>query len=160
MVAPPSVSDSDLIHAALTAAVPSPDLGLAVTLGQGIVTTSSQGVGKYASVSNTGTATAPLANVAICTITPGVAGYYKIDCYVGFDGTAESTTADNFVIHIGGGIPGGIGHLMAVNAVNTISPVQTYYAALTAAQAVSIDSVAAGSAGSIYKASVICTRVA
>lgn len=160
MTAPPSVTVGDLEFAFYKAAVPASDNNLAVTMGQGVVINSAQTAGKYSSVSATGNATTPPANTSICAVTPAVAGYYRIDCIVGFDGTAEATTANNFVIHIGGGIPAGVGNMICVNATNTLSPVQTYYATLNGAQTVSIDNPIVGSAGSVYKASVTCTRLA
>jgi hypothetical protein len=157
MVAPPSVSDSDLIHTALMAAVPSPDLNLAVTLGQGIKVNSLQTANAYQSSSASGTATAPVAGTAIATLAIATAGYYKVLVSAGFGGTAESTALDNMQVKNGATV---IGPVSVQNFANTISQPYEFWLNVTGAGNITVNAIAGASAGAAYKATIIATRVA
>lgn len=116
-----------------------------------------QVVNRYASTSARGTSTAaPASGTAIATL--GVFDfYYRVDVVVGFGGTAESTTVDNFVLQSNGVA---VATLSAVNAANTQSPVYTFYVnpGGTVNLTVNVGGTN-GSAGSIYKAMIIATRL-
>lgn len=160
MSVPPSVSVGDLEFAFYKAAVPAADNSLAVTLGQGIVSSSAQASGKYSSQSNTGAVTTPAAGSGIASLTPGTAGYYQIDCVVGFAGTAETTAVDNFELYLNGSPASGLAKIPCVNVANTMSPKVTYFRSLTATDVLAIANPAIGSTNSVYKATIIAIRIA
>ena len=160
MVAPPSVSNDDLMRNLGLAGSPSPDLNLAVTQGQGIVTTA---VTKQASLQsqtqiNSNNTTAPAAGNAVVTLTIPATGYYQCDVYVGFGATAETTAVDNFVFK-NNGVTMGNGVLATPNVANSQSK-YTIYIQGVSGNSLSINTSSAGSAGSIYKGTIAITRIA
>lgn len=116
-----------------------------------------QVVNRYASTSARGTsAAAPTAGTAIATLAV-FDFYYKVDVVVGFGGTAEATTVDNFVLQSNGVT---VATLSAVNAANTQSPVYTFYVNPGGSVNLTVNVGGTnGSAGSIYKAMIIATRL-
>lgn len=114
---------------------------------------------QWASVPASGTTSAaPAAGTQIAAITAGQTGYYDIQVNYGYGATAESTTADNFGLYINGGL---ITQLLAtVSQNNTLFPAVLLKHKLTAGDNIFIRNIAAGSAGSIYKAYVVATRTA
>ena len=167
MTAPPSASIGDYELAFLKAGCPAPDLNLAVTLGQGVkiqgaaggtpvTTQSNQVASANASVGSTVTSgAAPASNAVISTITL-TTGYYEIQAVVGFGATAENTTLDNFVLKVNNVA---VCNLPVANAANTISQPLKFYVGIVGSQPVTINvGGTAGSAGSIYKSTLIATR--
>lgn len=159
MTAPNSVSTTDLERAFLLAAVPAADNNLAVTMGQGLVTASRQASLQSSTTMNSGNATAPASGNSIVNLTIPATGYYMVDVYTGFGATAESTAIDNFIFK-NNGVTMGNSICPCPNVANAQSPKYTFYVNGIATQALSINTSAAGSAGSIYKASIAATRIA
>jgi hypothetical protein len=159
MTAPPSVSLNDLERAFYLAAVPAADNNLGVTMGQGMVTTSRQNALQEQTKINAAHVTAPGAGAGIVSLTAAETGYYQVDVTVGFGATAESTALDNFEF-LNNGATNGNGMLAVANVANTMSPPYRIYAQITAGQNFSINAIVAGSAGSIYKAAIMATRIA
>jgi hypothetical protein len=116
-----------------------------------------QVVNRYASTSARGTTgAAPTAGTAIATLAV-FDFYYRVDVVVGFGGTAEGTTIDNFVLNSNGVA---IATLSAVNAANTQSPIYTFYVNPGGSVNLTVNVGGTnGSAGSIYKAMIIATRL-
>lgn len=116
-----------------------------------------QVVNRYASVSATGTTTAaPAAGATIASVNV-FDFYYKVDVEVGFGGTAEATTADNFVLKAGSTT---LYTIPAYNLANTAGNIRTFYVnpGSTTTLTVNVGGTG-GSAGSIYKATVTATRL-
>jgi hypothetical protein len=166
VTAPPSVSSNDLMHNLGMAGSPSPDLNLVVTQGQGIKVAltgnqapldSSQIANRYATISNSGTSTAaPAAGTQIATLSTVSYAYYRADIIVGFGSTAESTANDNFVLKDGATT---LATIPVSNIANTMSQAHTLYVN-SANGNLSINvGASAGSAGSIYKATIRLTRL-
>lgn len=163
MVAPASVTNADLIHNLGMAGSPSSDLNLAVNQGQGIKTTASivgavdttQVVNRNASISNSGNSTAPGAGAALATLAV-FDFYYRVEVVVGFGATAESTAIDNFQLKAGGTV---IATIPVVNVANTQSQVRTFFVNPGGSVNLTVNAIAAGSAGAVYKASVTATRL-
>jgi len=158
MTAPPSVSIGDLERAYYLAAVPATDNNLAVTMGQGLVTMSAQAALQSSTKSNSATATAPTAGTAIVTVTIPSTGYYRCDVIVGFGATAESTAIDNFKFENNGGTVG-TGACPVANVANTQST-YTFYAEGVGGNNFTVNAVSNASAGSVYKATIMITRMA
>lgn len=159
MTIPKSASLQDLMYAAYLAASPAADLGLGVTLGQGLVTISQQ-VNLTASTKQaSGTsAAAPASGTAIATLNIATAGYYKVQVVVGFGATAESTTVDNFAFKNNGST---VGTCPASNTANWQSQTYEFYVNVGAGASLTVNVGGTnGSAGSIYKASIFATRQA
>jgi hypothetical protein len=116
-----------------------------------------QVVNRYASTSATGTsAAAPASGTAIATLAV-FDFYYRVDVIVGFGGTAEATTADNFVLKAGGTT---LYTLPAYSLANTSSNVMTFYVNPSGSVNLTVNvGGTGGSAGSIYKATIIATRL-
>lgn len=159
MVAPPSVSLNDLEYAYYKAAVPATDLGLAESLGQGIVTTSRQAALNEQTKINAAHVNAPGAGASVVNLNAAETGYYKVDVTVGFGATAESTALDNFQFLVNGATNGN-GMIPASNVANWMSQTFTFYASIAAGQNFSVNAIAAASASSVYKASIMATRIA
>lgn len=155
MVAPGSVSISDLMHNLGLAGSPSPDLNLAITQGQGIVTTTKQAALGAQTLSASGNSTAPGAGSAICTLTTPPAGYYQVQVIVGFGATAESTAVDNFKFENSGSV---VATCPVTNAANTQST-YTYYVTVTSGN-LTVNANVVASASSVYKATINATRIA
>ena len=166
MAAPPSVANADLMRNLGMAGSPSPDLNLAVTQGQGIKVAltgnqapldSSQIANRYATSSNSGTTTAaPSAGTNIATLPTVSYAYYRADIIVGFGGTAESAANDNFVLKDGATT---LAIIPVSNVANTLSAAHTLYVN-SANGALNLNvGASAGSAGSIYKATIRLTRL-
>lgn len=159
MTAPPSVSIGDLERAFYLAAVPAADNNLAVTMGQGMVTTTRQNALQEQTKINAAHATAPGAGNAVTTLALTETGYYQVDIYVGFGATAESTAFDNFVF-LNNGASVGNGFLPVSNTANYQSPLYRLYVQGVSGNNLSVNTSVAGSAGSIYKACIMATRIA
>lgn len=116
-----------------------------------------QVVNRYASTSANGTTgAAPTAGAAIATLAV-FDFYYRVDVYVGFGGTAEATTADNFVLKSNGVA---VATLSAASAANTLSPKYTFFVNPGGSVNLTVNVGGTnGSAGSIYKAMIIATRL-
>lgn len=163
MVAPQSVSNADLMHNLGLAGSPSADLNLGVTQGQGIKTTATivgavdntQIVNRYGSLSNTGVATAPAAGAAIASVAV-FDSYYRVDVVCGFGATAESTTINNFELKAGATV---VAVTPVANVANTQSQTYTFWVNPGGAVNLTVNAIAAGSVGSIYKATVTATRL-
>jgi hypothetical protein len=163
VVAPGSVSNADLMHNLGLAGSPSPDLGLAVTQGQGIKTTASivgavdstQVVNRNGSISNSSNTTAPGTGAAIATLAV-FDFYYRVEVVVGFGATAESTAIDNFQLKAGATV---IATIPVVNVANTQSQVRTFYVNPGGSVNLTVNAISAGSAGAVYKASITATRL-
>lgn len=132
--------------------------------GNGNVKVSQQGAvvdaqtsNRYASISNSGTTgAAPTAGAAIATLAV-FDFYYEVKVTVGFGATAEVTTVDNFVLKAGATT---IATIPAVNAANTQSQVYTFYVNPGGSVNLTVNVGAVnGSAGSIYKATLVATRL-
>lgn len=132
--------------------------------GNGNVKVSQQGAvvdaqtsNRYQSVSSTGTTTAgPSAGTVIASVAV-FDFYYKVDVEVGFGATAESTTADNFILKAGGTT---LYTLPTVNLASTQSRQLTFYVNPGGAVNLTVNvGGTAGSVGSIYKATVTATRL-
>lgn len=116
-----------------------------------------QVVNRYASTTASGTTgAAPTAGTAIATL--GVFDfYYQVDVSVGFGGTAEATTADNFVLKAGATT---IGTIACANVANTLGRIQTFYVSPGGTVNLTVNVGGTnGSAGSIYKAMIVATRL-
>lgn len=159
MTAPSSVSIGDLERAFYLAAVPAVDNNLAVSMGQGMVTTSRQNALQEQTKVNAAHSTAPGAGNAIATLAIAETGYYMVDVYVGFGATAESTAFDNFIF-LNNGASIGNGMLPVANTANYQSPLYRIYAQGVSGNNFSVNTSVAGSAGSIYKACIMATRIA
>src|SRR5262249_46541122 len=111
------------------------------------------------SVGATGTATAPSGGGVVVTITPGVAGRWAIQIAagLGLGGTPAAGDNANMRLVIDGT---NVMTLPMVAAQNVIVPCGTFFATLTAAQAVQVQAVGAGTASVVYIAQIICTLVA
>lgn len=114
-----------------------------------------QDANKNPTTANSGNATAPAANTNIAVLPLGI-GYWRVRCVVGFGGVAEATAIDNFkfliqTVNI---------TLPVANQANTQSPVYEFYVNVTAAgnNAV-IENNVAGSATSVYKATIMAEQV-
>lgn len=110
---------------------------------------------RYGSTSNSGTATAPTAGTAIAT-QAAFDFYYQVDVIVGFGGTAESTAINNFQLKAGSTI---IATIPVANVANTQSQTYTFYVNPGGAVNLTVNAVANASASSVYKATLIVTRV-
>jgi len=148
---------NDLWYAYLKAGVPAADTGLAVTLGQGIKT-SSPAPGNFASIEGTGTTSAaPTGGTSIVICTAPNTGRYNLEFSGGFGATAETTQLDNIAVKVNGvfytSVP-------LANLANTMSAkYDAYGIALTAGQQVTLYVFNNGSAGSIYKGFLSITQV-
>lgn len=110
---------------------------------------------RYASINNSGTATAPAANAAIATVAVFDA-YYEVDVIVGFGATAETTAIDNFQLKHGTTV---VATLPVANVANSQSQTYRLYVNPGGTDTdLTVRAVAAGSAGSVYKATIIITR--
>lgn len=114
-----------------------------------------QVVNQYQSLAAYGKQTAPTAGTAVATLAV-FNFYYKVDVTVGFGGTAESTTVDNYQLQINGTpyitIP-------VANAANTMSQTFTYYINPGGAVNLTVNAISNASASSVYKASITATRL-
>lgn len=158
MTAPPSVSIGDLERAYYLAAVPAADNNLAVSMGQGVATISKQASLQSQTRVNSANAVAPGASVAIVSLTIPTTGYYQCDVTVGFGSTAESTAIDNFIFQNNGSAVGN-GILACPNAINAQAK-YTIFVQGVATQQLWVVTNSAGSAGSVYKATIAATRIA
>lgn len=116
-----------------------------------------QVVNRYQSLSATGTTTAaPAAGTSIASV--NVADfYYQVDVQVGFGATAESTAVDNFVLKAGATT---LYTLPVSNTANSQARPLTFYVNPGGVTTLSINvGTSAGSAGSLYKATIIATRL-
>lgn len=117
-----------------------------------------QVVNRYGSTTANGTTgAAPASGAAIATLAV-FDFYYRVDVYVGFGGTAEATTADNFVLKAGATTVAS--SISVSNVANTMSQKYTFFVnpGGTVNLTVNVGGTA-GSAGSIYKAMIIATRL-
>lgn len=117
-----------------------------------------QVVNRYASTSADGTTgAAPTAGAAIATLAV-FDFYYRVDVYVGFGGTAEATTADNFTLKAGATTV--VSSLSASGVANTMSQKYTFFVNPGGSVNLTVNVGGTnGSAGSIYKAMIIATRL-
>lgn len=165
MTAPLSVSIGDLERAFYLAAVPAVDNNLTVAMGAGVKVAltgtqapldSSQIANRYATVSASGTTgAAPASGASIASLATVSYAYYRADVIVGFGGTAEATTADNFIIKDGGTT------LMTIPVANVANTLASHIFFLNSANGTLSVNVGGtnGSAGSIYKATIRLTRL-
>lgn len=114
---------------------------------------------QWNSIGNSGTATSPGANaiVASVTVPAGQGGYYDVAVLWGYGNTAESTTSDNFGLYVNAVLQMKLSSAAAVNSLLTLPMLRLK---LNATDVVSVQAIAAGSAGSTYKGSVAITRTA
>jgi len=123
---------------------------------QGAIT-DAQTANRYQSVSATGTSTAAPTSGAILASVNVFDFYYQVDVVVGFGGTAETTTADNFVLKAGSTT---LYTLPANLVANSQSQKLTFFVNPGGAVALTVNvGGTGGSAGSIYKATVVATRL-
>jgi len=116
----------------------------------------SQVTNRYASVSAVGTTgAAPTAGTTIASVAT-FDFYYQVDVYVGFGGTAEATTADNFVLKAGATT---LYTLPAVSAANQLQKLTFFVNPCGAVNLTVNVGGTNGSAGSIYKATIVATRL-
>lgn len=116
---------------------------------------STQVVNRYASTGKNGTQTAPTAGTAIVTL--GLFDfYYEVQVIVGFGATAESTALDNMDFRVNGST---VTALSVANAANTQSQKYIFYVNPGGANNISVNAVANASGGSVYKATIIATRL-
>lgn len=119
---------------------------------------SAQVTNRYGTVSANGTTgAAPTAGAAIATLAL-FDFYYQVDVYVGFGGTAEATTADNFTLKAGATTV--ISSISVANVANTLSQKYTFFVNPGGAVNLTVNVGGTnGSAGSIYKAMIVATRL-
>ncbi|HET7640095.1 MAG TPA: hypothetical protein VFK47_15315, partial [Ktedonobacteraceae bacterium] len=116
----------------------------------------SQVTNRYASISASGvTGAAPTANTAIATLAV-FDFYYEVKVIAGFGATAEATTVDNIELRVNGVA---FATTPVVNAANTQSQIYTFYMNPGGAVNLTVNVKANASAGSIYKATIIATRL-
>lgn len=107
------------------------------------------------SVGVVGTVTAPGANAAITTLSAPVAGLYQIDTVAGYGANPETVTDFNMNLRAGATA---ISQLLVFGANSSRSA--TFYRRLDGSTALTINAIAAGSAGSVYVAQIIATKIA
>lgn len=106
------------------------------------------------SVQITNGAVAPAAGATIATVNTGKAGIYQITVIAGYGGTAD--VVDNMDLAVGGTLV----TVLPVHAtVNGIRIPVTVRRRCTAAQAIAVRAIAIGGAGSVYRATIVATRV-
>ena len=117
----------------------------------------SQITNRYASIAASGvTGAAPTAGTAIATLAT-FDFYYQVDVIAGFGATAEATTVDNVVFKANGVT---IATIPVVNAANTQSQKYTFFVNPGGSVNLTVNVGGTnGSAGSIYKATIIATRL-
>jgi hypothetical protein len=108
------------------------------------------------SLINTGTATAPAAGAAIATIAAPGAGTYYIQVFVAFGGTAD--VFNNMQLQHGAVV---VGTLYTQGATANGFPTRHVFNRITiaAAEAITVNAIAAGAVGSVYQATIIATRI-
>lgn len=117
---------------------------------------STQVVNRYASTAASGvTGAAPTAGTAIATLAV-FDFYYQVDVIAGFGATAEGTTIDNIVFKSNGVT---VATIPVVNVANTQSQKYTFFVNPGGSVNLTVNVGGTnGSAGSIYKATIIATR--
>lgn len=102
-----------------------------------------------------GRVVAPGAGATIATVVPAL-GFWSLDVWVGYGGTAEAAAVDNFAIFFpAGDVPAGNQQLVADRVPNTLTHYRLDVVNVTVAAAISVIAIVAGSAGSVYKAQMI-----
>lgn len=100
-------------------------------------------------------AAAPAANTVLAQLAVLPAGWWQLSAVLGFGGTAEATTADNFQLTAGGVAVTGYASLYATAAANVSTPAGPFLMHSDGVNAFAIAvGATAGSAGAIYKASL------
>lgn len=131
--------------------------------GNGNVKTAQQGAvvtpqlsNRYQSSSASGRATAPTAGTAIATLAV-FDFYYEVKVIVGFGGTAESTAIDNMELRVNGV---SFATTPVANAANSQSSIYVFYINPGGSVNLTVNAIAnAAPAGSVYKATIIATRL-
>lgn len=105
---------------------------------------------------NAGTVTAPAAGAAIVTIAAGSLprGTYRVVVSAGYGGTAD--IINNMEVRKGATV---ISDLYVIAAVNASPVQQEFIVELDGAQALSVNAIALGAAGSVYNAMLVATRI-
>lgn len=108
------------------------------------------------SVGQTARVVAPGAGAVIATVTPA-AGTWDVQVTTNYDGAVAAAEINNVDFRKAGVV---VSVLIAPSVANVIAEVRTFRMVLSGAQAVSVNAVAAGTAGVGYTAELVCIRVA
>lgn len=99
-------------------------------------------------------AVAPGAGATIATVNAGKAGIYEITAIAGYGGTAD--IVDNMDLAVGGTL---VAVLPVHATANGIRIPVTVRKRCTAGQAIAVRAVAAGAVSTVYRATIVATRV-
>lgn len=103
---------------------------------------------------NTNGAVAPAANAVIASVTPARSGLYEITVLAGYGATAD--VVDNMDLAING-----VQQLVlpVIATANALRPILNLRLRVNAGQVVAVRAIAAGGAGSVFRATLVLKRV-
>lgn len=101
-----------------------------------------------------GKTSAPGAGASLATITTPPQGYYRLEAWYGLSGTLAAVDASNVEVRVGTTVLASL----AGNAAGTFGPF-TYYRFLDGNTTVTMNATAASTAGSVYHATLIITKL-
>lgn len=114
---------------------------------------------EFDSVTAYGTSAAPSAGTAVATIASGSlpAGYYEITADVRIDGTPGTGDRDNFEVRRAAGA---LSRVLIADVADAAPGFTRIYATLSGSQALSVNATGAATAGTVYSANIVATRLA
>jgi hypothetical protein len=108
----------------------------------------------YDTQANYAAVTAPIAAQVLCTVTPVVAGYYKIECYYATSGTTTNADSDNVQLNVPGNPPI---VLTAVQGTGAVSAAARQFFAYCSTAPVTITAIAGGGVSAVYRCELAMT---